>query len=267
MGRLPKMVSSALPWALATGLLGMHPPSGAAQTLRGSVLEMGTARPVQRARMLLLSTRGDTLAFSSTDGLGRFSVSFPEPGDFLLQTTALGYRTSRGGVFELGPGGELVLEIRLHPEPVSIEGLIVERPWVVREPAIVRSGFLDRMALGRGHFFTPLDLARSTSLTLTGILADVPRLAVVRDRVLVLDQGRYCIPSLILDGMVASVARGRMGSPNEISGSEGNVEALVPLLTDLEAVEVYRGGAEMPDEFAGMSRAECGAIVMWTRRR
>ena len=271
MGRLPTRVSSTLQWILATGLLAAHPSAAAPQTLRGAVLEAGTDRPVQQARLVLFNTRGDTLAYSISDGRGRFSVSFPEPGDFLLQATALGYRSSRGGIFELGRGGEMILEIRLHPAPISIEGLTVARPWLVREAAIVRSGFLERMAEGRGHFITPLDLERSPALTLTDVLAGIPRLVTfggqTGNRVLVLNNGKYCAPSLVLDGVMVSEVKGRMGATEEIRGTEGDVDFLVPQLRDVEAVEVYRGGSEMPAEFAGMSRTECGAIVVWTRRR
>jgi hypothetical protein len=271
MGRLSRVVSCAAPWALAIGLLAAPRAGAHAQTLRGTVREAETDRAVPTARLILLDTRGDTLANAGTDALGLFTISSPTPGDFILHVLALGYRTSRGGVFELGPGGELELDIHLTPEPVSIDGFVVEGAWSVRQPAIVESGFLDRMAQGRGVFFTPQDLERSSARTLHDVLAHVPQLVAfdgnTGPRLLVLDQGRYCVPSLVLDGVLVSVAIGRVAGRQDIRGTEGDVNAMVPTLRDVEAVEVYRGGGEIPSEFAGMSRGECGAIVVWTRRR
>lgn len=36
-------------------------------------------------------------------------------------------------------------------------------------------------------------------------------------------------------------------------------------LRDIEGIEVYRGAAEVPAEFAG-SNAGCGVIALWSRR-
>jgi hypothetical protein len=41
----------------------------------------------------------------------------------------------------------------------------------------------------------------------------------------------------------------------------------VVLPEDVQAVEVYRRGTEVPARFGGMStETQCGAIVVWTRR-
>lgn len=269
-GRMSRLACAAFPWVAVVGLLAGNGEGAAGQTLKGRILERDTDRPVQQARLVLFDADGDTLGHALSDRQGRFSISSKEPGDYFLKATAFGYRTTRGGVFELGRGGEMTLEIRMTPDPLSIEGVVVERPWVLQEPPLVRSGILERMALGQGFFLTPYLLEQSPALRLTDVLASVPRLALVHastDRILVLDKGGYCVPAIIVDGIVASQARGFQGDPNEVRGTEGDLEAVVPLIKDVEAVEVYRGGLEMPGQFAGMIRNECGAIVVWTRRR
>jgi hypothetical protein len=58
-----------------------------------------------------------------------------------------------------------------------------------------------------------------------------------------------CTPPVFLDGIPVM--------------SDGDLDALV-LLRDVEAVEVYRGSAELPLQYGG-SNGACGAIVIWTK--
>lgn len=262
----------SLPAAAAAALLLAVGPASA-QTLRGTLLERGSDRPITMALVLLLGTGADTLARAITDDLGRFTLASPVPGDFVIQAEALGYETRRAGVFEMGEGGEISFEFRLAPDPLAITGLDVSRPWAVREPPLVRNGYFDRLSQGIGHFVTPGELERSRHTRITEVLAEIPFLTVVTahptDRVLIQDGGALCTPSIVVDGLLASVIEGqrrRPGAPNEIAGSEGNVEALVSL-KEVEAIEVYRSAEELPAQFGAMSWDGCGAIIIWTRRR
>ena len=242
---------------------------GTAQTVRGTLLDTESSVPVAEALVLLVTERGDTVARTISDALGAFALSAPYAGEYYVLASTLGYRTLREGVFELGAGVEVTVEVRLEPEPISIAGIEVSRSGVA-EPPLVRNGFFDRLNQGNGYFFTPVDLERTSAVRITELLGRVPFLAVVNayptDRVLVREGGKMCAPSILMDGVLASQIQGRRGSPNQISGSEGDLEALVSL-KDVEAVEVYRGGREIPGQFAGMIRAECGLIVIWTKRR
>jgi hypothetical protein len=254
---------------LATGF---GPAQVTAQTLRGTLLERETERPVAEALVLLVGVHGDTVARGLSDGGGHFELTAPSAGEYFLLATTLGYRPVRAGVFELGEGGEMAVEVRLTPEPLSIDGLEVERRWAVSEPPLVRNGFFERLTQGEGFFITPVDLERSSAIRITELLATVPFLTVVQastDRVLIQDGGRLCAPAVIVDGLRASVIAGqrrRPGAPSEVAGSEGNIEALVSL-KDVDAVEVYRSPQQVPTQFGGMGRTDCGAIVIWTKRR
>ena len=68
---------------------------------------------------------GDSVGRTLTDRDGRFSISSAEPGSFTLSASALGYRDTRVGVFELGVGGELTIEFRVAADPLPIEELVV----------------------------------------------------------------------------------------------------------------------------------------------
>jgi hypothetical protein len=55
------------------------------------------------------------------------------------------------------------------------------------------------------------------------------------------------------------------------SGSGGSPRVDPPdithyLIRDLEAIEVYEGPASLPPELSGTG-GNCGAVVMWSRRR
>lgn len=258
---------------VASLLIGSLPHPLLAQTLRGRLLEKGTDRPITLALVVLVDAAGDSLVRAITDDLGRFTLTSPRPGDFMVVASALGYEEGRAGVFELGEGGELSVEFRLDLDPFALPGLDVVRRAPMREPPLVRNGFFDRMTQGGGTFFTPIDLERTPHTRITDLLAGVPYLTVVNaypsDRLLMQDAGSMCAPVVVVDGLMASVIEGqrrRPGGANEISGSEGNLEALVSL-KDVEAIEVYRGSQGLPPQFAPMSQGNCGAIVIWTRRR
>lgn len=257
----------------AVGLLWPAPQNVAAQTLRGRLMEEGSNRPIALALLVLVDAAGDSVARAITDDLGRFTLTSPRSGDYTVVASALGYEEGQAGIFELAAGGELSMDFLLEPDPLAIEGLDVTRTWAVREPPLVRNGFFDRLSQGGGTFFTPIDLERTPHTRITDLLAGVSYLTVVNaypsDRVLMQDAGSMCAPVIVVDGLMASVIEGqrrRPGGANEISGSEGNLEALVSL-KDVEAIEVYRGSQGLPPQFAPMSQGNCGAIVIWTKRR
>jgi hypothetical protein len=39
------------------------------------------------------------------------------------------------------------------------------------------------------------------------------------------------------------------------------------LASDIHAIEIYRGVATTPPQFVEANSAQCGAIVIWTRRK
>jgi len=266
-------MTRSLSLGLAALLIGVPPCVAHAQTLRGTLLDRETDRPIPLALVLLLDASADTVARAVTDDLGRFALSSPVPGDFVIQAEAFGYEIRRAGVFEMGEGGEITFEFRLPPDPLALTGLDAGGRWKVREPPLVTNGYFDRLSQGIGHYITPGELERSRHHRITDLLAEVPFLTVVNahpsDRLLIQDGGALCTPSVMVDGILASVIDGqrrRPGAPNAIAGSEGDLEALVNV-KDVEAVEVYRSAEEIPTQFGAVSTAGCGAIIIWTKRR
>jgi hypothetical protein len=191
-----------------------------------------------------------------TDIAGKFSITSRDPGSFYLAASALGYRPTRVGVFELDRGGEIDVEFRIYALPISIDGITVSTSAETRVRALVANGFYERMQMGFGRFITPEEIARIPALQPIELFRNIPRVAIVGARsegqgILMEAPLGQCRPTLWLDGILISRA------PTDRD---------LPLLSEIEAVEVYRGASETPLQWGGTGAQGCGAIIMWTKR-
>lgn len=235
--------------------LALDPSTTAAQTIRGRLLEFGSDNPIDLGLVIMVSVTGDSVSAALTDQEGFFEVEAAEEGSYLLEAAALGYKGTRVGLFELGDGGEMSVEFRLWPAPLTLDGIVVES--LVQAPELVRNGFYRRMQNGVGTFFSPADIAESTA----GRAIDmIQGLAGVRMRIDPIDGERlmlrgtrgYCVPTLVIDGVQATWA-----------GTSMRLDELVPLET-VYAMEVHRGVSGLPIEFGSFN--QCGVIAFWTKR-
>ncbi|NNL30893.1 MAG: TonB-dependent receptor plug domain-containing protein [Gemmatimonadetes bacterium] len=226
------------------------------QTIRGRLLEFQSDEPIALGVVVMVSVTGDSIAAALTDEAGYFEVSAEDEGSYLLEAAALGYKETRVGLFDLGGGGEMSVEFRLWPAPLSIDGVMVES--LVEAPELVRNGFHRRMQAGVGTFFSPADIAETTA---NRVVDMIQGLAGVRMRIDPVDGERlllrgtkgYCVPTLMVDGIRATWA-----------GTSMRLDELVPLET-VYAMEVHRGVSSLPIEFGSFNH--CGVIVFWTKRQ
>lgn len=242
--------------ALLIAAVGIGSGNGAsAQTIRGQLMDMHTDAPIDLGLIIMVSATGDSVTSTLSSPTGRFSVSADGPGEYLLLAAALGYKETRVGLFELGEGGEMSVEFRLWPEPLSIDGIMVQS--LVREPQLVRNGYYRRMQRGTGTFITPSDLEEATQLRAIEILTGIPGTRMTMDpvdgeRFMVRGAQGYCVPDLIIDGVRTNWRDTSM-----------RLDELVPL-ESLYAIEVHRGVAGIPIEFGSFN--QCGLLVFWTVR-
>ncbi len=224
-----------------------------AQSISGRLLDMHTDEPIDLGLVIMISETGDSItsALSSTTGL--FEVQAAEAGNYLLLAAALGYRETRVGLFELGEGGEMSVEFRLWPEPLEIDGVMVQS--LVQEPRLVRNGFYRRMQRGVGSFLSPADIAERTELQTIDLLQGLPGVRMTLNplegaRVQLRGSRGYCVPDLMVDGVRATW-----------EGTSARLDDLVPKEM-IYAVEVHRGVSGMPIEFGSFN--SCGLVVIWT---
>lgn len=152
------------------------------------------------------------------------------------------------------------LRIYLTPKPVEMPPILVRvkpRSWY-RE----MNELQHRIDLGLGHIMTRTEIAEKQPMHLADVLRDVPGVDVrqsgssmsgtfvVQMRNAQNMAGQVCQPAVWVDGQKWRYTRDVY---TNILGIE------------LDVVEVYRGPAEVPGEFLD-SGAQCGAIIVWTRR-
>lgn len=255
----------------AWGASASLPAPASAQTIRGTLMDVENDRPISLGLVMMFSEDGDSVTSTISDESGRFSISSPEPGSFILLASALGYRETPAGIFDLGEDGVMTVEYRLPPQPLPIDELVVSLNRPVLEHSLIRNGFVRRLQRGLGEFITPHEIEESPATSTEMLLSGIPGVSVTSsgiltqlgDRVRIRGpDGGWCDPTVFVDGV-----RVQYDYASGISLSQ-----LVPLAS-VEGIEVYRRPSEIPVEYGvtqsggGGGLGACGVLVFWTRRR
>ena len=277
----------ALGVLVAAGLV--SPSQG--QVLRGRLLDLDTNQPIEGGVLTLIPEVGQRAVTAVTGPDGTYVLEAPGPGRYFVEARRIGYRGWVDGPVELGPADDWETEYHLRTLPVQLDPVEVRGEASEYEALLDRVGFYERQKADFGHFVTRDDIERRNPPKLTDLLNSIPGVrimssgsglgrATVSFRGSVLSEGGACHPRVFVDGLL--VIRGdarirgldvygarEMASEAQGSGSKRPEIALddVVMPQDIEAVEVYRRGAEVPVKFGGTSTStQCGVIVVWTRK-
>jgi hypothetical protein len=246
------MRSVPVPLAPVAFLLAWAAPTSA-QLIIGRARDATDNTPIPYVDVALLADGDTALLTVQGDAGGRFEITVPRPGSYRLRGAALGYDTVTTEPLELAADDELHVELRLGARAIALDPLrVVDRRRLAYSPLQDYFRRLDRYrAGGSGVVLSRRDLAEMPGLDLGDILARQPY---VRRRTV---QGTSylvfrspigeCVPSVYLDGAPAST--------NDILRIDAS---------DLEGVEVYRLGNQVPPRYNRGDR--CGAVLAWTRR-
>jgi hypothetical protein len=242
-------------------------PAGAQETTEGQdvtsparvvgrVLGEESGRGIERAEVRLI--RGTIDLGRPTDGWGYFAFPSVPAGDYELVVSHIAYGTRRDSIAI--EGGQLYdLELRLSMRPIELEPLVVEAVrWQV-SPRLW--SFYERVDHGQGSYITRDEIERRQPLRVTHLIGELPGVSIINrpgpsDYIVLSRYRRFdpsgrpgpCLPIVYLDGYRV--------------GGDSLDDLVFP--SDVEGVEIYKGLAEYPGEFASPD-ARCGVIAVWTR--
>lgn len=264
---------------LSAGRVGAEAePRSTLRAVSGSVLDIETQQPVGDVLVELLDTAGTSVSQSLTDFQGRFVLPLRADGGTVLRARRLGYADVLSGPLE-GLGSRMV-EVRMAPEALKLEGLVVAVEAKVAK--LDRSGFYQRRFLSGGQFLVREEIEAMVPTRTTDILRRLPgvqpvtfgsesgnttvRRVQLRGAVRFMNDQR-CLPGLYIDGTllrqpVIPTPEG-LGDPFRWLSNYPQIDELVNP-QDIEAMEVYDTPAVTPAQFQAPG-PPCGVIVIWTR--
>ncbi|MCG6956372.1 MAG: carboxypeptidase regulatory-like domain-containing protein [Gemmatimonadetes bacterium] len=216
--------------------------------LVGRVVDAQTRDPLAGVTVRLVERNQAT----ATNDRGYFSFGSQPFGVYMLDVKAMGYAPRKAPVRVAGDFTQDA-EIELSQKAVELEGLnVLVRP---KNQRFDLDGLVRRMNVGVGNFVTRDQLEKRPRARITEFLRETPgvRVNVSRDRSYTLEvRGRPCLPDVFVDGVYYHA------SDNALD---------LPAASDLEAVEIYRGAAEIPGIYLRPSptRPPCAVIAAWTR--
>lgn len=208
---------------------------------------------------------GDSGVFREaiTDSAGRFAFSRVPSGAWSVAARMLGYRVTTRSV--LVRDTTAFLELTLLPSSTALDTVAVSASIVGDArygPNSRMRAFYDRKALGRGTFFDRTHIDESGRTTLADLLRTVGGAKVTR--------GNDGSVTVLFARCIGQTVRSPMSQHNSstqlfLNGTRVQdvaTELGLLRLSDIEAVEVYRGPTELPVEAVGNG---CAAIYVWTR--
>ena len=116
-----KVVASVL--AVLAGSL----PAGqvcVAQTVRGTVTDPISTRPVGNALVVLVNEAGDRVASVFTDAGGTFAIDTPGSGSYMLGVAQVGYQQAISPQLQVGTD-DVTVDVLLPPTPIALDSLTV----------------------------------------------------------------------------------------------------------------------------------------------
>jgi hypothetical protein len=244
----------------------MAPADAAAQTIRGVVLEEGTATPIVTAAVEVAGA--DTTYSAVTNEAGWFQVHLRQPGQYVLRPSHMSYAAAGADTVTLARHEIVTVVVRMGRAAIPLEPLVVATRTF--HPL---KGFYDRMEHGRRGYFVKRDfIDRRLAVRPSELVSMTPGIRVERpssvlgsnftSTITMWGVGGRCVANVFLDGL--PVLPG-ITSIDELTSAD-----------QLEGVEIYDSFAAAPEIFYSMFqlhgldsegyRRQCGVVAYWSRR-
>lgn len=237
----------------SSSALGGAPQAKSCVSLPGTYRACGVvldsdSRPVRMAEVMDVIRAFKVL----TDSLGRFSLPLDRGGPVSIRVRAIGFLPSSVDVTSQ-PGVPWKGIVVLERAPQSLPELSTTSE--ANSPRANRlADFRARRRKGFGVFRDRTDIDRLAPIYAGDLLKSIPGIR------LGFSAGATSVTFSRCRGPGAVVAVWING--NRVRTTDHNIALATIAPSDIEAIEVYRGVAEVPGEFHEDS---CAAIVIWTR--
>ena len=233
-----------------------------AQTVTGSVRDLGTGDPVFGAMVSLLGSDATAALSVQTDSLGSYRLS-AATGTYRVRVSRIGYAPSESGEFSLTSDSVTNRDIFLKAVPAELASVDVSaKPVVTATLANPHKFdlFLERRSRGFGFFLTHDEIKAKNIHKLQQLLQSVPGIKVRQIRSTWVLQSQHCsgksIPGMGGDETIRPVVF--------VDGHFTKGQEQLDLIdaSEVEGIEVYQGGGELPAEAIGQA---CFAVFIWLR--
>lgn len=239
-------------------------PLSAQATLSGIVRHDSTGAPLAGVEILINQTAFRT----ETNAQGRYLLPGLPAGVYQAIFRKVGHLPVRIDV-RLVPGDTTRANTTLIESAVVLDPVIVTgTPETTRGVGIGREAFEERRKMGFGRFFDTAQLRQYDSyLKLEDVLRRYSDVEIMRDATGFYAFNRLrrdingkpnCMMQIYYNG--APLGRGGVTGVSDIRP----IDLRMFNLSGLDAVEVYRSAAEIPQEYGGPS-AGCGVVLLWSR--
>lgn len=247
--------SSLICLGLLAGIASGQSASTRPRTVRVVVTD-STGKPIADARVS--AAGGDHGA--RTDSAGVAILPDLPAGLQQFSVQRLGYRSLD---FAVTAVADTSVKVWLSELPVLVDGIVVSAV----SPAF--AGFEQRRKLGVGVFITPEMIRNSRATRSSDLFRQVSQVHMVQTTS---GEGVRFATSLTSISKVSQITWGISADVCApmifIDGQRApSLEVDDIALVDVLAIEVYRGSAITPPQFVTPGAIQCGAIVIWTRRR
>jgi hypothetical protein len=222
--------------------------NASAQSVRGRVLDAGTAEGIPEVRVTLLNPAGDRVHEVITDANGRFALNAKVAGQFRIRTNHIGYMDVTTEPINVGSEEQITVDVKVAIAAVTLDALtVVARRIDPRQEATADGMYARRLLLppiGSSRVMLPHDPEMAGAMDVRDILRWMPR-------------QRGC--------MVV------WWNGNMVQNQELAAEYLEMSPQQLEAVEFYRSFTDAPLVYRdlpitmGFSNTNCSVVVLWPR--
>lgn len=237
-----------------------------AQTIRGTVREVGSAAAIPGAVVLAVDEDSVLLAMSVTDSSGTFRLQLPSPDTLRLRAEALGYAEETSVLLGFSAPDSLIIEIRLRRDPIRLDGITARtRRRLDRN----LEHFLRRERAGFGAYLSPAEIADLHEPTTSRLLYAVPGPNPLQPaagggivaRTTSIRMGlSLCVPRIYVDGRLL----GSLGYDEGHDVERGvPVDSYVPV-DAIRAIEVYRNPHQAPPMYQEPFMGDCAVVLIWT---